>query len=371
MKELLKNLINAESTENCGELAAAEVIAAEFAKFGIKSSIETWDKNRANIVAHIKSENTKQALLFACHLDVVGPGQASWKTPPFEAVESEGKIFGRGSTDMKGGIASSVAAICKIVNSDVKLKGDIIFTAVAGEETDSSGAERFISQKSQIPKFQGVLIPEPTDFTIVSAHRGILWLEITTKGKTAHGSTPQFGINAVTSMRHFLNELDNYDITAKKHELLGTCSLSVNTISGGKALNVVPDNCVCGIDIRITPGVNPQDIIADFRTIFAKLKSRYPDFDADISINRQANPLETDSKSEFVRQLCSCLNIEKTVAVGFTTDGPHFVKLGAPVLIFGPGKSEMCHKPDEFIEIADLEKGAECYEKIIRHFLSS
>jgi succinyl-diaminopimelate desuccinylase len=371
MKELLKNLINAESTENCGELAAAEVIAAEFAKFGIKSSIETWDKNRANITTHIKSEGTKQALLFACHLDVVGPGLAVWKTPPFNAVERNGKIFGRGSTDMKGGIASSVAAICKIVNSGVKLKGDIVFTAVAGEETDSCGAERFISKQNQIPKFQCVLIPEPTDFTIVSAHRGILWLEITTKGKTAHGSTPQLGINAVTSMRHFLNELDNYDIAAKKHELLGTCSLSVNTISGGKALNVVPDNCVCGIDIRIIPKVNPQDIIADFRKIFAKLKSRYPDFDADISINRQANPLETDPKNEFVRQLCSCLNIEKTVAVGFTTDGPHFVKLGSPVLIFGPGKPEMCHKPDEFIEIADLEKGAECYEKIIRHFLST
>lgn len=370
MKELLKQLIEAESTESCGELASAEIISAEFARRGIKSRVDTWDKNRANITAHIHSTGKKPALLFACHLDVVGPGQAKWKNPPFEAVESDGKIFGRGSTDMKGGIASSVSAICKIVNSGVKLQGDIVFTAVAGEETDSCGAEKFISKQSQFPELQGIIIPEPTDFSIVSAHRGIFWLEISTKGKAAHGSTPHLGINAITSMRRFLNELDNYDIGVKTHELLGKCSMSVNTITGGKTLNAVPDKCVCGIDIRIIPGVNTQDIIGDFTSIFDKLKSQNPEFEAEISINRHASPLETDRNCDFVRDFCSCLGAQKTVAVGFTTDGPHFAKLGVPVLIFGPGKPEICHKPDEFIEIADLEKAAQYYERIIMHFLT-
>jgi succinyl-diaminopimelate desuccinylase len=370
MKELLKKLIQAESTESSGELAAAQVVSDEFAKFGIKSEIETWDNKRANITAHIKSSGKKPALLFACHLDVVGPGQAAWKYPPFKAVESDGKIFGRGATDMKGGIASSVAAICKIVSSGAKLQGDIIFTAVAGEETDSSGVEKFTAKQSQLPECIGILIPEPTDFTIVSAHRGILWLEIFTKGKTAHGSMPQLGINAITSMCRFLNELDNYDIGAKTHELLGKCSMSVNMISGGKTLNAVPDHCSCAIDIRIIPGVNPDDIINDFRKIFDKLKSQYPEFEAEISLNRLAFPLETDKKCPFARELCSCLSIKETVPVGFTTDGPHFAKLGYPVLIFGPGKPEICHKPDEFIEIADLERAVLNYEQIIMHFLT-
>ena len=370
MKELLKKLIEAESTESAGELAAAEVISTEFAKFGIKSEIDTWDKTRANITAHIKSTGKKPALLIACHIDVVGPGQAGWNTPPFTAVEKEGKIFGRGSTDMKGGTASSVAAICEIIKSGVELQGDIIFTAVAGEETDSCGAERFISNRSLIPKCQGVTIPEPSDFSIVSAHRGILWLEITTKGKAAHGSTPELGINAINSMRLFLNELENYDITVKKHDILGTCSMSVNTISGGKTQNAVPDKCVCGIDIRVIPGVKHDDIIGDFTKIFDKLKSNNPEFEAEISIQRQVHSLETDGNSDFARELCACLGIEKTVPVGFTTDGPQFVSLGAPVLIFGPGKPEICHKPDEFIEITDLEKAVSDYKKIIMHFLS-
>lgn len=370
MKELLKKLIEAESTESAGELAAAEVISAEFTKYGINSDIDKWDKTRANITAHIKSKGNKPALLFGCHLDVVGPGQTNWENPPFTAIEKDGKIFGRGSTDMKGGMASCIAAICEIVKSGTELQGDIIFTAVAGEETDSCGAERFMSDKSGIPECIGVILPEPTDFSIVSAHRGMLWLEISTKGKAAHGSTPELGINAITSMRRFLNELDSYNIAEEKHELMGTCSMSVNTISGGKTLNAVPDKCLSTIDIRTIPGVNHKDIIADFRKIFDNLKSQNSEFEADVSIIRQVHSLETDTNSEFVRNFCSCFGIDKTVTVGFTTDGPQFVPLGVPVLVFGPGKPEICHKPDEFIEIADFEKAIESYKKIIMHFLS-
>ena len=116
MKKLLKQLIQADSTESCGELLSAKIISAEFASSGIHSEIDIWDQTRANITSHIKSTGKKPALLFACHIDVVGPGQANWKNPPFTAVENDGKIFGRGSTDMKGGTAAIVSAICKIIN---------------------------------------------------------------------------------------------------------------------------------------------------------------------------------------------------------------------------------------------------------------
>ena len=370
MQKLLKELIQAESTDAKGELAAAKVISAEFDRCGINSEIDTWGDNRANIIAHVKSSGKKPALLFACHLDVVGPGEADWTHPPFTAVESDGKIYGRGSTDMKGGIAAAVTAIGNIIGSGRKLQGDIVFTAVAGEETDSCGAERFIATQKELPEFLGVIIPEPTDFSVVTAHRGMLWLEIVTKGKSAHGSAPELGINAITSMRHFLNELENYDIAVKHHELLGRCSMSVNTISGGKTLNVVPDKCSTGIDIRTIPGQSHQDIIADLEKIFTKLKSENPKFEADISVIRQVQSLETDNGCDFVGDFCSCLGINETTAVGFTTDGPCFSVLGAPVIIFGPGKPELCHKPDEYIDIADIDKAIEQYKNIILKFLT-
>jgi len=370
MKELLKKLVQAESTPQKGELAAAEVISAELSRSGIDSRIDTWDQTRANIIAQVKSAGHKGALIFACHLDVVGPGEAKWEKPPFEAFESDGKVYGRGSADMKGGIAATVTAIRRIVDSGVKLQGDIVFVASAGEETDSCGAKRFISDRSQLPEFIGVVIPEPTDFAIVTAHRGMLWLEVTTKGKAAHGSTPQLGVNAIISMRSVLDELENYEIPAEPHKLLGECSMSVNTIMGGKALNVVPDKCSIGIDIRTLPKQNHQDIITDLEKTFAKLKSQNPRFDAEVSVVRQVQPLETDCGCDFVKDLCSAVGTSETTAVGFTTDGPYFASLGAPVVIFGPGKPQLCHKPDEYIEIRDVEKAVEYYKNIIFKVLS-
>ena len=370
MKNLLRKLIQAESTSERGELAAAEIISTELGHIGIDARIESWDENRANFIAQIKSTGHKDALLFACHLDVVGPGEAKWQYQPFAGIESQDRIYGRGAADMKGGITATVAAIRQIVESGIKLEGDIILVATAGEETDSCGTKRFISEWNKIPRLAGVVIPEPTDFEIITAHRGMLWLKITTKGKAAHGSTPQLGVNAIASMKSVLGELENYKIRFKPHKLLGGCSMSINTITGGKEINVVPDICSIGIDIRTLPKQNHQDITEDLEKIFAELNRKNPQFEAEVSIVRAVEALETDSNCRFVRDFCSAVKIDETKAVGFTTDGPFFAALGAPVVVFGPGKSSLCHKPDEYISIADVEKAAEYYKYIITKFLT-
>lgn len=371
MKRLLKKLIQADTTAVKGELSAAEIIAAALGRSAVESRIDTWGRYRANIIAHINSTRQKNALLFASHLDVVGPGEASWKKPPFAAVESEGKIYGRGATDMKGPIAAIVTALRQIVESGVKLRGDIFFFAAAGEETDSCGTKRFIRHySSQLPNLAGVLITEPTDFEIVTAHRGMLWLKITTKGKTAHSSAPQLGINAISSMKSLLDRLENYELAFKPHTRLGNCSMSINTISGGQEINVVPDRCSITVDIRTLPSQNHQQLITNFENIIAQLKQQNPKFDAEVSLVREVPALETDCHCDFVKDFCCCLQISKTQAVGFTTDGPYFASLGVPVVIFGPGKSHLAHKPDEYIDISDVEKAVQLYKNIILKFLT-
>lgn len=368
MKKLLRKLIQAESTAEKGELAAAGIISDELGRSGIGSQIESWETSRANIIARVKSSGHKGAILFACHLDVVPVGEASWKYPAFAGLESDGKIHGRGSADMKGGIAAVVTAVRQLSDSGVKLQGDIILVAAAGEETDSCGTKRFVRDWiGKLPQLSGVVIPEPTDFQVVTAHRGLLWLKVTTRGKATHGSTPQLGINAIASMRTLL---ENVKIRFEPHKLLGECSMSVNTISGGKAMNVVPDKCSIGIDIRTLPGQNHQDIIDDFQEIFAKLKTKNSQFEASVSIVRSVRALETDSDCEFVRSFCSAVGISETRAVGFTTDGPHLAALGAPVVVFGPGKPQLAHQIDEYINISDVEKAVEYYKNIILKFLS-
>jgi succinyl-diaminopimelate desuccinylase len=370
MKDLLKKLIRAEATADNGELAAANVLGEYLSGHGIDCRIDKWEKCRANFIAHVKSSGERPALLFAAHLDVVPAGGAQWELPPFDAVEADGRIHGRGAADMKGPMASLAAAIAEVIKSGAKLKGDLILAATAGEETDSCGAKRFVEKDApSLPELAGVIIPEPTDFYVVTGHRGMFWLEITAIGKSAHGSMPHLGVNAIELMNALLNRLSDYKPAYTEHPLLGKCSVSANEIHGGKAVNVVPDRCSIKIDIRTVPGQTHQDIIGDFENICRDLKSHNQQFEAQIATIRSVPALETDVERKFVKDFCQVVRASETGSVGFATDGPFFDRLGGPVVIFGPGKSDVCHRPDEYIDIADLEKGAEYYKDIILKFL--
>jgi len=398
MKDLLKQLIQADSTSDKGESAAAEVIADRFERHGIDCRVDRWDANRANVIAQVKSAGKRPALLFVCHLDVVGPGQEPWEHPPFDAREEKNRIYGRGTTDMKGGIASVVAAMCDVVDAQTDLQGDILFAATAGEETDSAGVVRLVQQMGAgphtyptdsgqpqgvgdpqriisrlgnlAPAWAGIIIPEPTDFAVVTAHRGLFWLKITTRGKAVHSSMPERGVNAIGSMKRVLDELEHYRIPFESHPLLGECSMSINTISGGEVMNMVPDRCTLGVDIRTLPGQDHDALRYDFERILAKLKAGTPQFDGDLVVERAVKALETDPDCEFVKKLCSAVGVDLTNVVGFTTDAPHLTPLGAPIVIYGPGKPKRCHQVDEYLEIADLRKGADLFKNIILTFLT-
>lgn len=370
MNDLLKQLIRADSTPAHGESAAAEVIAARFRQHDIVCAVDRWDGNRANVTAHVRSAGKKPALLFVCHLDVVGPGEEAWEHPPFAAVEESGRIYGRGAADMKGGIASVVAAICEAVDSRATLQGDIIFAATAGEETDSAGVERFMQDCAWLPPLAGVIVPEPTDLAVVTAHRGLFWLKITTRGKAVHSSMPERGVNAIGSMKHVLDELDQYRIPFDPHPRLGKCSMSVNTISGGAAMNMVPDRCTLGVDIRTLPGQDPGAIRSDIERILAKLRTGVPPFDAELAVERSVQAMETDPACTFVKAFCSAVGVDLTNVVGFTTDAPHLVPLGTPIVIYGPGKPKMCHQVDEYIDTADLQRAKDAFRNILLTFLT-
>ncbi len=370
--DLLKRMIQARSTAADGELKAAQVLVDYFQANGLTCRLDVWDDNRANVTVRLDSGKNRPALLFAAHLDVVPPGETAWRFPPFEATEEHGRIYGRGAADMKGGLVAAAAAIVDAARNGTALQGDIVFTAVAGEETDSSGATRFVRRHAEelAGKLAGVVICEPTRFDVITAHRGILWLNITTAGKTAHGSMPHLGVNAILKMNRLLDRLGSLEIPHKPDPLLGGCSMSVNRIEGGKAANVIPDRCTIEVDIRTLPGQEHGAIIAEFEKVFAELKASDPQFEAHASVLRSANALRTDANCPFVRAFLEVTRVAKPIAVGFTTDGPHFVPLDAPIVIFGPGDPAVCHQPDEYIEIADVEHARLHYGRIIQRFLT-
>ena len=370
MLELLKSLINANSTHKHGELATAQILKNKLAQHGIGSQIDTWEQGRANLTVHLRAALPScPALLFSSHLDVVPAGDQPWHYPPFEAREIDGRIFGRGSTDMKGGIAAVVEAICEVYASGTKLKGDLIFSANAGEETDSCGIKKFLDSYT-LPIIAGVIVTEPTDMEVINCHRGIFWLKITTKGKTAHGSMPHLGINAIESMRKVLNSLVDFVPCEFSHPVLGQSTMSVNTISGGNAANVVPDQCSLTIDIRTLPGQSHIKIFADIQSMLESLTQMDKIFTAQLSIVRDCAAMETKADCDFVKRLCGIAGKTKPMPVQYTTDGPFFNSLDVPIVIFGPGDPQLCHKPDEYIEIDQLNLAKERYKQTILELLS-
>jgi succinyl-diaminopimelate desuccinylase len=293
---------------------------------------------------------------------------------------------------MKGPTAAAVAAICGVVDAQADLQGDIIFAATAGEETDSAGVLRFMQdhfggQKtddrgqtegsavlrhlpSALRNLAGIIVPEPTDLAVVTAHRGLFWLKITTKGKSVHSSMAERGVNAITAMKHVLDELERYRIDVTPHPQLGPSSMSINTIRGGEAMNIVPDRCTLGVDIRTLPRQDPEAIRYDFERILARLTASVPHFEATLAVERFAGAMETDPACEFVRTFCAAVDVDLTNPIAFTTDAPHLAPLGAPIVIYGPGNPKLCHQTDEFITIADLEAGTEYFKKVMHAFLA-
>ncbi len=364
MKELLKDLIRSAPTLENGELEAAKTLVGFFNQHGIEAILDRWEPAHANVTASVGSDDPNApTLLFGAHLDVVPATKSHWKTDPFCPVEKDGCIIGRGAVDMLGGLCAAAAAMVDL--SKHTLTGRVIFAATAGEETDSCGVKRFIEQyQSKIKDPVGAIITEPTGMKILRAHRGILWLKVETYGKTAHGSTPHEGINAILKMNTLIDQLKSWKIPHTPHPLLGGCSMSINRIAGGSATNIIPDHCSLELDIRTLPDQDHSVIIDKLQGLCDDLGKTDSDFKTQISTIRTLNALETPEQTPFVKAVCQATEIAETQTAGFTTDGPYFEKLNTPVLIFGPGDGSFCHKPDEFIEIEAIKEARKMYYRI-------
>ncbi len=364
---LCQEFIRFDTTNPPGdERPMVEYIRDYLQPYGFETGLIEQGDKRATLVARLKGNGKKPAVVFNGHADVVPVGASQWQHPPFEGIIEEGKVWGRGSTDMKGGVAAMIVAAKALAQAHAPLEGDLIATVTTDEEVSMSGA-RELTQLPDAKNWQVVIIPEPTANNLGLAERGVFWPEFTTYGKTAHGSTPELGINAVMMMVHLLTELDKLPIPFQLHPILGNFTRSINTIQGGVKVNVVPDQCTALVDMRTVPGQDHQEILNLLKDFLAKLTKNVPDFNSNIRITFELPPVETSFQEPVVQQFINAarLVVNKDVPVvkiPFATEAAILVPaLKVPTLIFGPGEPTLAHQPNEYIEISKMVEAAQIY----------
>jgi len=365
--QLTRELVRMRSINPPGdEAAVATYVAERFERAGMfADTVPHEEAGRASVVGGLRGIGERPALLFSGHLDTVPAGE-NWQHDILGAEVSDGKIWGLGTTDMKSGVAAMIVAMEAIHRTGVSLKGDLLFAGTAGEEVDSMGARRLVEQQ-KLPGVGLMIIGEPTTNRVFTAEKGVLWLELHTKGKTAHGSMPHLGVNAIMHMNKLLQALAAAHIPYQRHPLLGDFTMNVATITGGVKTNVVPDACRVTIDTRTVIGQDHQQILDTVRQLIDRLCAEDATFHAEVRSITERVPLDIPFDDPQVQAFVRVRNqvtgqLSVPTAATYATDGSVFVPAyQAPMVICGPGLPEKAHQPNEYVEITRLIEAARIY----------
>ena len=349
-----------------GEREIAEYVGQVLDAAGLEVEMLRHSPSRASVLARLRGSGELPGLVYSGHLDVVPVGAEEWVQDPFGGVVSDGKVWGRGAADMKGGLAAIISAAKLVAASELSLRGDLILVITAGEEDTQLGAIA-AAERLSAALVQAVVIGEPTSNAVQIAEKGVLRIRIVTSGKTAHSSTPELGENAIMMMLSVLQELDALNVQHDIDPLLGGFTRSVGTISGGVKDNVVPDHCEATVDFRTVPGQDNELIVRTVRDLISDLGEREPGLRADVEVTTDLNVVATPSDEPVVERFCGVVaevTGVRPVPSGamYATDAATLVPvLRAPMIIFGPGRAELAHQPNEYVEIDRVVEAAEIF----------
>lgn len=370
LQELVKtNSVNPGLiSDGLGETEAGKKISNFLNQIGLESQTREIEPNRVNVVAVLKGTGGGRSLMLNGHMDTVG---VEGMTDPFSGEARDGKVFGRGSQDMKGGIASMLGAFKFLKDSNTQLRGDVIFAAVADEEHRSIGTEALVKEF----KTHAAIVAEPTDLNICLAHRGFNVFEIETKGRAAHGSRYQEGRDANMAMGLCLAELFSLSkelIQKDGHSLLGPPSLHVPLVKGGTELFVYADKCKISVERRTLPGEKQEDLHNEIDTLLARLSQQEASFQAELKPGLFREAYEISPDAEIVKLVSGTAQqilgeTPNFIGHQWWEDSALIAETGAQTVIFGP-KGEGLHSHEEWVDIQSVYDVAEILARTVMEF---
>jgi succinyl-diaminopimelate desuccinylase len=375
--DFARALISAPS-ENPGGTEDEAAAAASDILTGLGASPETIrsDEGRPSVVASIGS-GERPSLAWNGHLDVVPVGDPSnWVHGPWAGVVEDGRLIGRGSADMKGPVASALAAASALRRAGIELAGTLTFHLAADEEHMGMYGTKVLWDRGMLVQ-DACIVGEPSDLRVGLAERGGAWITATARGKAAHGSQPNLGVNAIASMARLLLRLPEV-LPDREHPLVGRPSVNAAVIAGGSAPNVVPDRCELLIDRRIVPGeTDPAEVLAPFDRLAAEIAKEHPEVDLTFKIDGWTDAAEAEPDSDIAGVAREAIAAERGAHpsdVGFTgiTDARFYINdAEIPTVILGPGSLTVAHTANEWVLVDDLVAAARIYARIFVGFLGA
>lgn len=353
-----------------GESEVAEVCARWLEGWGFRVERSLAAPGRANVVARLGAGPRR--VLLNGHLDTVGVGGMT--VPPFDGAVVDGRLLGRGSCDMKGGIASILSAAAALSREGWN-EGELVVALVADEEHASIGAQALVEAGLTADL---CVVCEPTSLAVAPAHKGFAWTQVVVHGRAAHGSRPERGIDAIRHMGHLLVSLSEIEAAlevAPPHPLLGRGSIHAGTVVGGRAPSVYPDLCSLVLERRLLPDEPEERAEAEIRELVERLTARIPDFRAVVTGGLTRPGSEVAEDHPLVVGLLEAMVGRGLPAVtapmSAWVDAAVFNGAGIPSVCFGPGSIEQAHAADEWCPIEEIELAARVLEDWVRGALRS
>jgi acetylornithine deacetylase/succinyl-diaminopimelate desuccinylase family protein len=365
--DLARKLITVPSHTPPGEEEAAAVLERFLEQAGLTPQCQRVEDVGVNLMATLPGEGEETALILNGHLDTVPPS-SSMAYPPFEAVVHDNLLWGRGSCDMKGGLAAMACALAMIRAAHLRLKRSVILTAVASEEQGNRGTWALI-QKGLRAKW--AVVGEPTGLDLVIAHKGVDRYRFQIEGRAAHESLPERGTNSIVAAAHLIAALDKNlfpRVGQKRHPFLGPATYNIGTIQGGVSRNTVPDRCTFQISKRWLPGDSPAAIRTELERAIREVET-----EAQVSIVREPDmervphpPLELPPDHPLTRTLAMAVHrmtgrMPALSAMPAFSDAALFQDAAIPAVVFGPGDLGLAHSDGECIPIPQLLQATRVY----------
>lgn len=337
-----------------GEGEVARLLAQVLTAWGLRVDLMETAPGRPNVVARI-GDPRGGTLMFNGHLDVVGT--EGMVHAPFASDERDGRLYGRGSADMKGGVAAMCAAAARAARDG--LQCEIVVAAVTDEEWASAGTLALVAAGVRA---DAAVVTEPTRLAIMPAHRGFAWADVVVHGRAAHGSRWDVGIDAIRHAGLVLAELDTVEsgLARRLHPLLGRGSLHASTIHGGTGMSTYPDRCTLQVERRTIPGETAADFRRELDEACARVRAARPEFRADVTITLAQPPSDVPPDAAVVQALAAALAGESTEAriegMSAWTDAAILNEAGIPAICFGPGDIALAHAAEEWVPLDEIER---------------